>query len=314
MNQTTAYTAEQPPIIQKPYAQMLRETVNLCSLYGIFAVAVHLVISLISLKTAENHVLFYILDIIASLTGSLLPALVLAYLGRGHIKHYLYTPRQKKTSFFDSFLLVVFGLCGCVVVNMLCTMLESYLPETDHKVYLTFAGTIGNFLLMLTASAVVPAICEELPCRGYVYGSLSPYGHLLSVLLSSFIFGMMHSSFTTALFAFLCGCIFGCIRKTSNRFWLSVIVHFLNNALSALGVFIRVTVNSTAYLSFLRISSQIALFVFAGCIYWLYKRKVRIFFFRKCPLPMTKRKKIWCVITSPVLWLFVIAAIAIKFV
>ena len=86
--------------------------------------------------------LFYILDIIASLTGSLLPALVLAYLGRGHIKHYLYTPRQKKTSFFDSFLLVVFGLCGCVVVNMLCTMLESYLPETDHKVYLTFAGTI----------------------------------------------------------------------------------------------------------------------------------------------------------------------------
>ena len=295
------------------HKRRLRETVNLCFLYGILTIALHLPFSIASTALASHYILFYLLDMAASLVGSLCPALALAYMGRG-LRYYLYPPHRHKTKVFDSVLLVVLGLCGCMVANMVCTILGSYLPDVEHRVYLTFEGSVGNFLLMLTASALLPALCEEIPCRGYVYGSLAPYGHLMTVLLSSFLFGMMHSNFNTALFAFLCGFLFGCIRKTSNRFWLSVIVHFLNNALSTAGLFLRTNAGSDAYLSFLRWSSQIALFLFAGCVFLLYKRGIKVFRFRKCPFPLRKRDKAQAVLSSPVLWLFTFAAMLVKFV
>lgn len=290
----------------------LKETINLCCLYGIIAVALHLLISMVSTSLASHYVLFYLIDMAASLIASLLPALVLMYMDKG-VKHYLHTPHRYKSKPLDSCLLVLFGLSGCMVANMVCTILGSYLPDVEHRVYLTFEGNLGNFLLMLTASAIIPAVCEEIPCRGYLYGSMAPYGHLMSVLLSSFIFGMLHSNFNTALFAFMCGFLFGCIRKTSNRFWLSVVVHFLNNALSTIGLFIRMNIGTDGYLSFLRTSSQVALFLFAGCIFVLYKRRVRVFRFRKCPFPLRKRDKLRAAVTSPVLWLFILAATLVKF-
>ncbi len=297
---------------EKIRRQRVRDAVSLCGLYGIVSVSLQLFTSLITTNAAGNYIVFYIVDMIASVLFSLVPALVLAHMGKG-LKNYLRTPKHRKVRIFDSVLLVIMGLSGCLTANMICTILDSYLPDVSHKIYISFESTPGNFLLALTASAVIPAICEEIACRGYLYGTLAPYGHLSAVIISSLIFGMLHSSFNTVLFAFLCGMIMGCIRKSSNRFELCVIVHFLNNALSTVCVFIRMNHGRKFYADFLRLSSQTALLLFGFCLWLLYKRRVRVFSFRKCPYPLRRRDKLLAVVTSPVLWLFIAAAIIVKF-
>ena len=289
----------------------MRASVNIVCLFGIVTIAMHMIGSFITLRFADNYVLFYIADMAITIFATLVPALAFAYMGRG-VRHYLHFKLRRKTGIFDSVLLVLFGMSGCIVANMLITMLSHFLPVSEPNIQIYFSATPGNFCLMVLATALIPSFCEEYACRGYVYSSLSRFGHLYACLFSSLVFGLMHNNLRSALFAFLCGFLFACIRKSSNIFLLSVIVHFLNNTLSAASTFIRMTLGSDFYSNFFTISAQVSLFVFAGTIFLLRKRSIRVFYFSESPYPLSLRDKLLATLTSPVLYLLLFAGTATK--
>ena len=57
-------------------------------------------------------------------------------------------------------------------------------------------------------------------------------GDGLAVLLSSLLFGLMHGNVAQIPFAFLVGIALGWLYVATDRIWLSIVVHFANNALS----------------------------------------------------------------------------------
>ena len=78
-----------------------------------------------------------------------------------------------------------------------------------------------------TLCALIPALVEELVFRGWILGSLRPFGERRALLLSALIFGLMHMNLTQAPFAFMLGLLFGFLYLRTGRLWPGMAVHFL---------------------------------------------------------------------------------------
>lgn len=100
--------------------------------------------------------------------------------------------------------------------------------------------SVGGYVLSLFIMALLPAICEEMLFRGGLQNFLSraigrPW---ISILIVSLIFSAIHFSFYGFLVRFFLGIVLGLIFEYSRNIWLSILGHFINNALAVTGVFL----------------------------------------------------------------------------
>ncbi len=82
------------------------------------------------------------------------------------------------------------------------------------------------------ASALFPALCEELLFRFLALRLLSPYGKGKAVLFSALFFALFHQSFYQIPYAFAAGLILGAAAVYSDSLTLPICLHLLNNLLS----------------------------------------------------------------------------------
>lgn len=92
----------------------------------------------------------------------------------------------------------------------------------------------GFVILAIVTLALVPAVCEEFLFRGLILNGLRKYGMWFSVLISALLFSLMHMNLLQLPYTFILGVIFGLVVYYTRNIWLSVIMHFLNNATSIL--------------------------------------------------------------------------------
>lgn len=92
---------------------------------------------------------------------------------------------------------------------------------------------IGDYLLALLVMAFLPAFCEETLFRGGLQNFLtrSTQKPWLAIVIVSLIFSLAHFLYYGFLFRFFLGAVLGLIYHYSGRLWLSILAHFLNNAL-----------------------------------------------------------------------------------
>ena len=89
------------------------------------------------------------------------------------------------------------------------------------------------FIVMLFLMAVMPAFCEELAFRGIVYGGYRKEGwKFQAVLLSGFMFGIMHMNLNQALYAFVIGVLLALLFEATNSIFTTMMFHFIYNAQS----------------------------------------------------------------------------------
>lgn len=92
--------------------------------------------------------------------------------------------------------------------------------------------TLGGGLpaVRLLANGLVIPLLEELLYRGTICGQLDLwYGKVPAVLISSFLFGMMHFNIVQFLYAFLMGLALGSLYISSRKLWLPAAAHGLTN-------------------------------------------------------------------------------------
>ena len=81
-----------------------------------------------------------------------------------------------------------------------------------------------------------PGLAEELWCRGFLgRGLVGHYGVPLGVLLTSFLFGLIHGDPHQGTMAMLMGITLHFAYVTTRSLLVPMLLHFLNNALSVLG-------------------------------------------------------------------------------
>ncbi len=81
--------------------------------------------------------------------------------------------------------------------------------------------------------ALVPAICEELAFRGFIFGGLvRQRGRLRAVIVTALMFGISHGVLQQSIAATMMGLLLGWVALRTGSVLPCILVHFTNNALS----------------------------------------------------------------------------------
>ena len=89
------------------------------------------------------------------------------------------------------------------------------------------------FPIMLFLMAITPAFCEEIVFRGVVYGGYRRGGNKFwAVILSGFMFGIMHMNLNQALYAFAIGILLALLFEASDSIVTTMLFHFIYNSQS----------------------------------------------------------------------------------
>lgn len=107
--------------------------------------------------------------------------------------------------------------------------------DETQAVLKAFSGlvTAQPLWAVLLVLAVLPAICEELTFRGFIFGGLLRQGGVLrAIVVSALFFGFMHSVLQQSLSACLMGLVLGLVAWRTGGVLCTVIVHVVNNALT----------------------------------------------------------------------------------
>lgn len=110
------------------------------------------------------------------------------------------------------------------------------LPDLDNSFMENVLATAHNKPLLFLGSALMPALFEEFFLRGLLFGSLR---HVLdkhmAIAIVSGLFTIMHLQYPwyfLLLFILPLGVLLGYARANTGSLWTSVLLHFLNNAIS----------------------------------------------------------------------------------
>ncbi len=95
-------------------------------------------------------------------------------------------------------------------------------------------GVLGLSLLF---DALMPAVCEEIFCRGALFAVLRPMGRRTAVFGSAALFALMHASVAQIPYAFFAGLLLAAVYELTGGLLLPILFHLSNNAVSLLLLF-----------------------------------------------------------------------------
>lgn len=162
------------------------------------------------------------------------------------------------------FLIFILSFISFVLINSL-TGKTSALPIT------------GSFIYDLYSLALLPATLEELLFRYIPLKILAPYSKKSTIIISSLLFALVHTSFFSIPYAFVAGIIFMVFDMMTESIYPSVMLHLINNIISVIWLYISAS-ESYAWqfvISFAAIASLSLIFVFV-------KRKRYIYLLGEC--------------------------------
>lgn len=88
-------------------------------------------------------------------------------------------------------------------------------------------------LILLLTTAVVPAVTEELACRGFLFGALRrSLPTWLAVVASATVFAALHLSLMRAAPTWLLGVLLATVRARTGDVTSAMLLHFVNNAVA----------------------------------------------------------------------------------
>ena len=78
--------------------------------------------------------------------------------------------------------------------------------------------------------AITPPVFEELAYRGFLFNQLEKVtSPQTTIILTAFIFALVHFSIISLLWIFPFGLLLGYLRYKYNTLWLGIVIHFIHN-------------------------------------------------------------------------------------
>ena len=164
----------------------------------------------------------------------LAPALIMATLLTRSMRRALRIHRVQPSHVAAAVLL---GICMHPSYTLLGEGISKIYEIGDETklVLMQFQGMVTSQPLwaLLLVMAFMPAVCEEIAFRGFIFGGLlRQNGVLRAILISALFFGFTHTVLQQSISASIMGVLLGFIAWRTGGIICTVIVHFINNALS----------------------------------------------------------------------------------
>jgi membrane protease YdiL (CAAX protease family) len=130
---------------------------------------------------------------------------------------------------------ILLSVLAGIFLNFATSGIISHLPKSLLKHYVSATSTIGHgsTVWFILSAIIVAPIIEELIFRSLITSSLVPgFGKVLSVLISSLIFGAIHTGMIWFTYAFLLGAILSSVFLRTGSVYASIAIHFAFNAMN----------------------------------------------------------------------------------
>ena len=131
--------------------------------------------------------------------------------------------------------LCLFGFYSAQIINAsFITGLEDVFGKAADINDQFSPGNIGQLLFQIVVVGGLPAICEEILCRGIVLRSFERSSRVSAVIFSALVFSLMHGNAQQFLYAFICGIALGAVAVISDSIYASITMHFTLNSMATL--------------------------------------------------------------------------------
>ena len=156
--------------------------------------------------------------------------------------------------------------------------------------------------LAIITIALLPAVCEEIFCRGFLLTSMKPLKNRVFVIIAVAVsFGLLHLDLYTFLPSALVGALFALITIKTGSLLIPMILHFANNSLSVIAAYAGAGAGTDAseVLSGLSVQATVGYVLFylglAGILLWF---SGKAFFGKKTKVSKTVIAVILCFLVS----------------
>lgn len=143
---------------------------------------------------------------------------------------------------------LMIGLCTFLIMPLVAVLNALTLFFTDNTM-VAMEGDIleAPFFLMWFMIGIFGPFCEEFVFRGVMYRSYrrSSDRGIDAVLLSAFIFGLMHMNFNQALYAFGIGIFLAFLVEAAGSLWASVFCHMFFNSIQVFTMYLSSSILGT---------------------------------------------------------------------
>ncbi len=285
MNTNPAYTT-QAYVTRNPYAAEQKRQFRTACMLGIGLLLYIAGNTLLSLFLTADESLYYrylhdgtfsvALGMLHSAMNVFLPFCIVFVLLRksGRLTD---LPLGRSYDSYNAVLLTFIGLGGCYLANTITSYLTAFAAAFGiESVTMNTMSAIANenpapAVLQILGYAVFPALFEEFAYRGVVLQALRRYGDWFAILVSAFLFGLLHGNIVQIPFAFMVGILLGWCTVVSGTMWVGIAIHFGNNLLSSLQTILQTACGETAAYA-ATAAMMVCLFVLGIICFIIYKK------------------------------------------
>ena len=171
------------------------------------------------------------------------PALIFVHMQKTSFEAPLKIEKTQGASVKNNILL---SFAGFVFIFVFGLLYSAAFPSSAQ----TFEDKdILSALLTVFASALVPAVFEELLYRKLFCTELTLHGSAFATIISALLFGLAHYSFYTFPYAFICGMALAFVYLKTGSVKYTVAIHFANNFFGYICAFISTKMSPFDYLN-----------------------------------------------------------------
>ncbi len=198
--------------------------------------------------------------------------------------------------------ITLFALPFVSLIVYLTSFIQPNLAEASME-----AMQDGNFFWVLFLIAVQPAVFEELMFRGVAFRAYGHLGEKKAILLSAFLFALLHMNIQQGLYAFALGVLFAFFVGRTGSILASVLPHFFINASNWAAMYLsapetETTVEYTVGQQLLGIGMQCLIALpFLLLLLWLFRKRNPQSLYAVQPAEEGEKERIF----TPAMWIII---------
>lgn len=139
----------------------------------------------------------------------------------------LETVSYERPSVMNTFRIVLFTLLLIPAISVIVQISGLFVRNRAGDVVSSLMG--NPIWLNMILLAVIPAICEEYIFRGLLFNGYKKRNPMRAMLMSSFLFGLIHMNASQFIYAFVMGIILCLLVYATGTVMSSIIAHFVFN-------------------------------------------------------------------------------------
>ncbi len=145
--------------------------------------------------------------------------------------------RLKKINLGNVILIILFTYLMTPLMGLI-NLLSTRVVSNSTEQIMGQITSENSFLFTLLLVALIPCILEETVYRGIFYNEYRKVNILKGIVLSGFLFGIIHGNFNQFSYAFAMGIIFALLIEATDSILSTMIVHFFINGTSVFSLYL----------------------------------------------------------------------------